>query len=103
MGTGDNVFRLLRMTRVNATEHPVRVSDLANRYASTTTFEDVSLAVEDGETFGFQAPNSAGETALLKRTRGPRHKFDDTTARESQREFTSRKTAEQPVPREAAT
>lgn len=101
MGTGANVFRLLRMTRVNATDHLVRVSDLTNRYASTTTFEDVSLTVDDGETFGFQAPNSAGATVLLKRTREPRYTFGDTTTRESQREFTSRKTAEQPVPREA--
>lgn len=97
------MFRLLRMTRVNATDHPVRISAPTNRYEPTTVFEAASLAVEDGQSFGFLDPNGVGKTALLNRTRDPWYKLDDTTAIGSQGTSTWRETREQPVPREATT
>lgn len=87
----------LRMTRVNATEYLMWVSALPNRYASTSPVEDVSLAVEDGVPFGFQAPNGADEPALLNRSTGPWHISDWGTAIEFRVAFTWREPQGHPV------
>jgi len=44
----------------------VEVSGLRKSYGSTLAVEDVSLEVEDGETFGILGPNGAGKTTTVE-------------------------------------
>ena len=47
--------------------HPViEVSGLRKSFGSTLAVEDVSLEVEDGETFGILGPNGAGKTTTVE-------------------------------------
>jgi len=44
---------------------PVEIEHLTKYYGATRGVEDVSLAVEEGDVFGFIGPNGAGKTTLL--------------------------------------
>ncbi len=99
MGTDPNVFRLVHMKHVNATDHSVQVLAPTNRCEPTTTREDISLAVDDWDGLGFVVPNGAGKTELCNRTTLPRRKLDDTSGSGSQTSSTWRETREPPVQR----
>ncbi len=44
----------------------VSVSDLTFRYGDRTALDDLSLAVDPGEVFGFLGPNGSGKTTLFR-------------------------------------
>ncbi|MFB6196814.1 MAG: ABC transporter ATP-binding protein [Halobacteriaceae archaeon] len=44
----------------------VKVSNLTKQYGSTTALDGVSIAVDEGETFGLLGPNGAGKSTLMK-------------------------------------
>ena len=47
-------------------EPVIRVEGLVKRYGSLTAVDDISFAVEAGETFGILGPNGAGKTTTLE-------------------------------------
>jgi len=50
----------------------ITVQGLTKRYGDRTVVDDVSFAVEEGETFGLLGPNSAGKTTIVETVAGLR-------------------------------
>lgn len=48
----------------------IQVSNLTKRYGALTAVDDISFAVESGETFGVLGPNGAGKTTTLEMIEG---------------------------------
>lgn len=44
----------------------IEIEDLAKRYGTVAAVTDLSLSVEEGESFGFLGPNGAGKTTTIR-------------------------------------
>ena len=71
----------------------IETEELTKRYGRDRGIEDVSLAVEPGEVFGFLGPNGAGKTTtirtlldLLRPTSGSARIFGLDSRRDSRRD-----------------
>ena len=53
----------------------LEIKKVTKKYGQKTAIKDISLAVNEGEIFGFVGPNGAGKTTLIKSVVGI-HKFD---------------------------
>ncbi len=51
---------------LHSTAEVIETHDLTHRYGKFTAIQDVSLAVHQGEIFGFLGPNGAGKTTTIR-------------------------------------
>jgi ABC-2 type transport system ATP-binding protein len=46
--------------------HAIQITDLTRRYGKDRGIENINLQVEEGESFGFIGPNSAGKSTTIR-------------------------------------
>ena len=52
----------------NGVDKAIEVDHIVKKYGEFTAVDDISFAVDDGETFGLLGPNGAGKSTLDRKS-----------------------------------
>ena len=75
----------------------IELDRLTKRYGAARGIEDVSMAVEQGEVFGFLGPNGAGKTTTIRTLLDLLHPTSGTRARVRARQPARQRSRSTPV------